>query len=85
MSDIQTTEILFNCLDSLRNMGDDVKDEIDRCGTAVSKGKITPVTMQVICSEYQDSRVKIVWVNQFAAKYDMDFLQFIKDVLRMYL
>lgn len=82
MNDVALALVLFDCLNAMHNT-DSLKDKADACMLSVLGSSVTPVGLQVVLSEFQDSRVKIVWMNTFSAKYGMEFLDFLKQSIRM--
>lgn len=82
MNDVALALVLFDFLNAMHNT-DSLKEKADACMLSVLGSSVTPVGLQVVLSEFQDSRVKIVWMNTFSAKYGMEFLDFLKRSISM--
>lgn len=80
VNDIVLASALLDCLNSL-HITESTKSIADEAMLKVLGPAVTPVELQVMLSEFEDSRVKFVWANSFASKYGMSLLDFTKEAM----
>lgn len=84
MEDMLMAVALCDAVNAIRRV-DALHDKMDSCLTAGLGKPVTSVELQMLFSEFEDSRVKVVWCNSFLAKYDIEFVEFLKKGLMLFM
>lgn len=75
---------LCDAVNAIRRI-DALHDKMDNCLISCLDKLVTPVEIQMLFSEFEDSRVKVIWCNSFFAKYDIEFVDFLKKGLMLFM
>lgn len=78
MTDVALASALCDCLYNMHNT-DLLKDKVDSCMLNVLSDGTNAVGLQMILSEFQNSRIKPIWMNSFEASHGISFLEFLKQ------